>query len=114
MKAMLGIIFMPIGWLILISQINNDVVVGIGGFILIISSILIWEGTKTMDLNLEKSILESDIKEILKRILDMESQKTNDGFGWNKEQLAEIKETAELLSEKVNRLECSDLEENDE
>ena len=66
---------MMIGWLILLLQINNDAIAGIGGFILIISSILMWEGTKAMDLNLEKSILESDIKEILKRILDMEFQK---------------------------------------
>lgn len=114
MKAILGSVFMMIGWLILLLQINNDAIVGIGGFILIISSILMWEGTKAMDLNLEKSILESDIKEILKRILDMEFQKTNDGFGWNKEQLTEIKETAELLAERVNQLECFDLEENDE
>lgn len=67
-----------------------------------------------MELVLEKSILESEIKEVLERISGMENQKTDDGFGWNKEQLAELKETAELLAERANYLECLDLEENNE
>ena len=67
-----------------------------------------------MELTLQKSILDDDVRTVLKTISVMETQKTDDGFSWNKEQLAEIKETVELLSEKVNQLECFDLEENDE
>ncbi len=62
-----------------------------------------------MELTLEKSLLESEIRDVLERISGMENQETNDGFGWNKEQLAEIKETAELLAERANQLECTDL-----
>jgi len=64
-----------------------------------------------MDLDLEKELLESVVKEALDWISDMETQETDDGFGWNKEQLSEIKETAELLAERVNKLECQDLKE---
>lgn len=67
-----------------------------------------------MELTLQKSILDDEVRTVLKTISVMETQKTDDGFSWNKEQLAEIKETVELLSEKVNQLECFDLEENDE
>lgn len=67
-----------------------------------------------MELILQKSILEDEVRTVLETISGMETQKTDDGFSWNKEQLAEIKDTVELLSEKVNQLECFDLEENNE
>ena len=67
-----------------------------------------------MELTLQKSILEDEVRTVLEIISDMETQKTDDGFSWNKEQLTEIKETTELLAERVNQLECFDLEENDE
>lgn len=67
-----------------------------------------------MELILQKSILKDEVRTVLETISDMETQETNDNFGWNKEQLTEIKETAELLLERVNQLESFDLEESDE
>ncbi len=67
-----------------------------------------------MELILQKSILEDEVRTVLETISGMETQETNDNFGWNKEQLTEIKETAELLLERVNQLESFDLEESDE
>lgn len=67
-----------------------------------------------MELILQKSILEDEVRTVLKTISGMETQETNDNLGWNKEQLTEIKETAELLLERVNQLESFDLEENNE
>lgn len=67
-----------------------------------------------MELILQKSILEDEVRTVLETISGMETQETNDNLGWNKEQLTEIKETAELLLERVNQLESFDLEESDE
>lgn len=64
-----------------------------------------------MELTLQKSILENDVRAVLETISGMKTQETNDGFSWNKEQLAEIEETAKLLTERVNQLECEDAEE---
>lgn len=62
------------------------------------------------ELILKQSILEGNIREILRNIRELQYYEATDGFCFNKQELSEMEILAENLVEKANQLECIDLE----